>query len=44
MYELEKIKHIKRITDEFNKNNDTLVNKSIAELLHMKGGQSPPNN
>jgi hypothetical protein len=36
MYELEKIKHIKRITDEFNKNNDTLVNKSIAELLHMK--------
>lgn len=36
MYELEKIKHIKRITDDFNKNNDTLVNKSIAELLHMK--------
>ena len=36
MYELEKIKHIKRITDEFNKNNDILVNKSIMDLLHIK--------
>jgi hypothetical protein len=34
MYELEKIKHIKRITDEFNKNKDKLVNE-IKNITHI---------
>ena len=38
MYELEKIKHITLITDEFNKNNELLVNKPLSntELLNIK--------
>ena len=36
MYELEKIKHIKNITDEFNKNKDKLIKSSIVDLLHNK--------
>ena len=36
MYELEKIKYIKYITDEFNKNTNILVNDSIADLLPIK--------
>lgn len=35
MYELDKIKYINHITDEFNKNKD-VINKSIVDLLHMK--------
>ena len=36
MYELEKIKHIKYITDEFNKNKGVLINNLIAEILVIK--------
>jgi len=36
MYELEKIKHIRDITDNFNKNKDRLVNKSIEKLLPIR--------
>jgi len=36
MYELDKIKYINHITDEFIKNKDIIINKSIVDLLHMK--------
>jgi hypothetical protein len=36
MYELNKIKYINHITDEFIKNKDIIINKSIIDLLHMK--------
>ena len=36
MYELKKIKHITLVIDEFNKNNNILVNKSIIDSSHMK--------
>jgi hypothetical protein len=36
MYELAKIKRIKCIVDDFNKNKDEIINKSTIDLLHIK--------